>query len=168
VVGLLLVIEHFLPVFSRRSFERHHGAWYRLFSSARWSADDLGRRLVSLVLETFVAADVPVVVALDDTLAHPNCRSRPAVERTVPWVATLCGITIVWYERLGHRSALHAVLCRPWYRHRKGPSYADIARGARVAAAWSGLVEPLGWRGLDNKWTATRRASAPISIRTAA
>ena len=444
VVGLLLVIEHFLPVFSRRSFEksrqlwlswllvegprrvssalvagglagqRHHGAWYRLFSSARWSADDLGRRLVLLVLETFVAADAPVVVALDDTLAHhkgpkvwgignhldavrstrgvrvfafghlwvvasivvrpafshrpwaipvvfrlyrtqkvsqkqgvphrtktslarelvellaawlpdrrlclvadrqyacrpvardlpdnvefvgamhpdaaltsppvvaqsgrgrrrirgerlptpaqlaadpdlpwqtaevtlygrrqtlryktldaqwyrvchaalvrvvvvdvptggigvrvyfstdltlqpadilqryalrwtievafrdlkqtvglsnSNCRSRRAVQRTVPWVATLYGITIVWYERFGHRSALDAVLCRPWYRHRKGPSYADIARAARLAAAWSGLVDPLGWKRLDNKSNDVRSASAQMSIRTAA
>lgn len=48
----------------------HWSRAHRFFSETRWDADTLGLLLVRLVVELFVAAGVPVTVAVDDTLFH--------------------------------------------------------------------------------------------------
>jgi hypothetical protein len=48
----------------------HHARAHRFFSSARWSADELGLRLAALIVERFVPAEASVLVAVDDTLLH--------------------------------------------------------------------------------------------------
>lgn len=47
--------------------QRHHSAFYRFFSEARWSRDALGLAVFRLI-EPF--CDRAVLVAIDDTLAH--------------------------------------------------------------------------------------------------
>src|SRR6266542_1035278 len=47
---------------------RHHDLGYRVFSTARWSADQLGLVLLDLITAMLVPAGAPVVLAVDDTL----------------------------------------------------------------------------------------------------
>ena len=46
----------------------HHTRAHRLFSTAHWSADDVGLALAGLVVERLLPAGAPLVVAVDDTL----------------------------------------------------------------------------------------------------
>jgi len=48
----------------------HHARAHRFFSSARWSADELGLRLAGLIVERLCEPGAPVLVAVDDTLLH--------------------------------------------------------------------------------------------------
>lgn len=50
------------------SRERHHSAFQRFFSKARWNPDEIGRWLFKRIL-TLVDEDAPVPVDIDDTLA---------------------------------------------------------------------------------------------------
>jgi DDE superfamily endonuclease len=47
---------------------RHHDLAYRFFTTARWSADQLGLVLLDLITTTLVPAGAPIVLAVDDTL----------------------------------------------------------------------------------------------------
>jgi hypothetical protein len=48
---------------------RHHSAFYRVFSSAKWSLDELGLLVARLVIECFCLQGT-VFLAVDDTLAR--------------------------------------------------------------------------------------------------
>jgi SRSO17 transposase len=48
----------------------HHCRAHRFFSRARWSADELGRRIADLIVARLLAAGAPIVVVIDDTLLH--------------------------------------------------------------------------------------------------
>ncbi len=50
------------------SEERQYQNYHRVLNRARWSSRELSRRLLALLVETFVAADGPVVVGLDETI----------------------------------------------------------------------------------------------------
>src|SRR3954465_12579 len=50
------------------SEERQFQNYHRVLSRARWSSRELSRRLLVLLVETFVAPDGPVVVGLDETI----------------------------------------------------------------------------------------------------
>ena len=50
------------------SVQRHHSAYHRLFSTAQWCADEVGRRLFRLIVDV-VPEDEPIGATLDDTLA---------------------------------------------------------------------------------------------------
>jgi len=47
----------------------HHAAFHRFFSRARWSPDELGRRVFERVVARWDPSDGPLTVVLDDTLA---------------------------------------------------------------------------------------------------
>lgn len=49
------------------SRERHHSAFHRFFSLARWAPDEIGHRLFRLIV-ALAPGDQPVPLALDDTL----------------------------------------------------------------------------------------------------
>jgi hypothetical protein len=51
---------------------KHHSAYHRLFSAARWSLDAIGLGVLGLILAAAVATDATVFLAVDDTL----CRRR--------------------------------------------------------------------------------------------
>jgi DDE superfamily endonuclease len=53
---------------------RHHDLAYRFFSTARWSADQLGLVLLDLITAMLVPAGTPIVLAVDDTLWHRTGR----------------------------------------------------------------------------------------------
>ena len=43
--------------------------FHRFFSRARWSPDELGRRVFERIVARWVASEEPITVVLDDTLA---------------------------------------------------------------------------------------------------
>jgi hypothetical protein len=51
------------------SQERHHSAFHRLFSLARWNPDEIGRRLFMKIV-ALSPEEGPIAAALDDTLAR--------------------------------------------------------------------------------------------------
>lgn len=51
------------------SQRRHHSAFHRFFSLARWNPDDIGRRLF-LTIIAHAPQDGPIAAAIDDTLAR--------------------------------------------------------------------------------------------------
>src|SRR5437899_11588972 len=48
---------------------KHHSSFHRFFRSSVWSAEDIGLRLVRLVLQ-LVPPGQPLLIALDDTLGR--------------------------------------------------------------------------------------------------
>ncbi len=56
----------------------HHSRAHYFFSSARWSADELGLLLLDFLVATFVAGEEPIRVAVDETVAS-NCTSGGCV-----------------------------------------------------------------------------------------
>ena len=54
----------------------HHSRAHDFFSRSRWSADELGLRLLDFVLARFLEADAPLRLAVDDTIF---ARSGPKV-----------------------------------------------------------------------------------------
>jgi DDE superfamily endonuclease len=50
------------------SEERQYQNYHRVLNRARWSSRELGRRLLVVLVETFVPGDGPIVVGLDETI----------------------------------------------------------------------------------------------------
>jgi hypothetical protein len=61
-------------------------------------------------------------------------RGRRAVERTAPFIWTLCGIVVVWYLRENRwKRDLKALRKQaPWYRSKARPSFQDMGEAFRV------------------------------------
>jgi SRSO17 transposase len=53
---------------ARAQGQKHHSAYHRVFSAARWSLDELGLAVFTLI--SALAGDGPVLLAIDDTLAR--------------------------------------------------------------------------------------------------
>ena len=53
---------------ARAQGQKHHSAYHRVFSAARWSLDELGLALFNLIAP--LLGDGPVLLAIDDTLAR--------------------------------------------------------------------------------------------------
>ncbi|MEU8727015.1 transposase [Streptomyces antimycoticus] len=70
----------------------HHTRCHRLFSTARWSADEVGLALAGLVVARLLPDAAPLQVAVDDTPGRYACPSWPVYgapntpERS-PWPA---------------------------------------------------------------------------------
>jgi DDE superfamily endonuclease len=57
----------------------HHGRAHRFFSTARWSARQLGLLLAELIVTHLLAADAPITVAIEDTLFRRRGKNVHAV-----------------------------------------------------------------------------------------
>jgi hypothetical protein len=77
-------------------------------------------------------------------LEDPANRTRRAVERTAPLGLALYGLTLIWFDRDGHRSLLFPD--RPWYPSKEEPSYADLLAALR-RASWRGQFAGVDWEG---------------------
>jgi hypothetical protein len=62
---------------------------------------------------------------------EPQGWSRQAVRRTAPLAMLLYSLTVLWFAREGH--SLYKPPCRPWYRHKVRPSFADMLATLRFA-----------------------------------
>lgn len=95
--------------------EGHFTTYHRVLNRAVWSPLHLSRTLLRLVLEAFVAADQPLLIAIDDTLErcfgrrvehkgiyHDAVRSKPGHPVTTSGIRWLCWTVIVrlpWSSR---------------------------------------------------------------------
>src|SRR5918994_831930 len=50
------------------SDERQYQNYHRVLNRARWSSRELSRRLLLVLVETFVSVDEPVVIGMDETI----------------------------------------------------------------------------------------------------
>lgn len=69
---------------------------------------------------------------------QPQGWSRRAVERTAPMARLLYGLVVVWFGHVGHR--LYRPLDRPWYAHKRRPSFADMLTTLRRACLRAEVV----------------------------
>jgi hypothetical protein len=75
-------------------------------------------------------------------LEDPANRTARAVERTAPVGLALYGLTLIWFQRDGHRSLSYPD--RPWYPGKEEPSYADILAALR-RESWRGQFPGVDW-----------------------
>jgi hypothetical protein len=75
-------------------------------------------------------------------LEDPSNRTPLAVQRTAPVGLVLYGLTLVWFDRDGHRSV--SFPDRPWYPGKEEPSYADILTALR-RESWRGQFAGVDW-----------------------
>ena len=63
--------------------------------------------------------------------ADSPARTEQAVRRMAPFVGLLYSLLVLWFVEGAYQSPLAAPPPRPWYRHKRGMSFADILRAAR-------------------------------------
>lgn len=74
--------------------------------------------------------------------ADSSARRREAVERTAPFVGLTYTILVLWFLEGAWASPLAAPPLRPWYRHKRGLSFADVLRAARRACNSWEVLDP--------------------------
>jgi hypothetical protein len=62
--------------------------------------------------------------------ADSSARSQRAVERTAPFVGLMFTALVLWFGQSAWTAAV--IPNRPWYRHKKNLSFADILRTAQA------------------------------------
>ncbi len=89
-----------------------------------------------------------------------SARKRAAVERTAPFVGHIYTVLVLWFADQTWKTAAAAPPVRPWYRHKRGHSFADVLRTAQRTLADLDVLDPA--RSLDNLRNApsVRRAQA--------
>ena len=84
---------------------------------------------IEAILETY-AKRWSLEVAFRDTkqqlgFERSQARTRKAVERTGPFAFVAYTMTVAWFCRNGHHH-YPTLPIMPWYRHKRGPSFADM------------------------------------------
>ena len=74
--------------------------------------------------------------------ADSSARKREAVERTAPFVGYIYTTLILWFADTASSSPVAAPPIRPWYRHKRGFSFADILRTAQRVLATLDVLDP--------------------------
>jgi hypothetical protein len=67
--------------------------------------------------------------------ADSSARKKAAVERVAPFVGLNYTVLVLWFAQGAYRSALATPPLRPWYKHKRGMSFADILRTAQRVLA---------------------------------
>lgn len=76
--------------FSGEQNNEHWSLYHQVLNRARWSPLAASHSLLLLILSTFVAADAPVDISIDETLGRPHSQTR-ALSRQPPFEQrTLC------------------------------------------------------------------------------
>jgi DDE superfamily endonuclease len=75
-------------------------------------------------------------------LEDPSNRTKLAVQRTAPFGLAMYGLTLIWFDREGHRSLSYPV--RGWYPGKEEPSYADILAALR-RESWRDQFAGVDW-----------------------
>lgn len=162
-----------------------------------------GTRLVRIVVAHLMHGAVPfrVFVCTDPSLAVPtiletyagrwatevcfrdlkqllgfgdsSARKRAAVERTAPFVGHIYTVLVLWFADKTWKTAAAAPPVRPWYRHKRGHSFADVLRAAQRTLAKLDVLDPA--RSLENlrnlpsarrPQASKRRKRSPTAITT--
>jgi len=142
---IMVVLQHFSPVFSERIWdwvqvlvvgailsprqrtvsailrivglgqERQFQNYHRVLNRARWSGLNASRRLLQLLVTTFVAADAPLLLAADETLERRrgkkisskgffrdpvlSSEKKNVVSSGVRWVSLMLLVSVPWSRR---------------------------------------------------------------------
>ena len=73
-------------------------------------------------------------------LEDPANRKEKAVRRTAPMALVLYSLIILWFHQVGHHHVQFPD--RPWYRHKKEPSFADMLTTLR-RMSWQDKIRTL-------------------------
>jgi hypothetical protein len=165
---------------------RHHDLADRFFATARWSADQVGLVVVSLVVTLLPSAGAPLLIAVDDTLLHRSGRKlhgaawhhdgngpgrhRPAWGHR--WV--VLGV-LVWVPFIAHRPLCLPVLARLWQPGDPDRTPAVLARELLGVLADQFPDQPIhmvgdaayatrAWRGLPGHATSTARLRCDAAL----
>lgn len=92
--------------------------------------------------------------------ADSQARKATAVLRVAPLVGLLYTVLVLWFAEGALRTPLAALPVRPWYRHKRGFSFADILRTARRALADADVLVP--FNRFDNLHQPGRPSSDPM------
>lgn len=101
---------------------------------------------VATILETY-ALRWPLEVTFRDLkqllgFADSSARKREAVERVAPFVGLVFTTLVLWAAEGAWRADVASPPIRPWYRHKKGLSFADILRAAQRTLAHLDVLDP--------------------------
>jgi len=80
--------------------------------------------------------------------ADSSARTQNAVERTAPFVGYCYTLLVLWFVQSAFPRKATVIPTRPWYRHKRGVSFADILRTAERVLASADIFDPR-WN-LDN------------------
>lgn len=106
---------------------------------------DIGLTIPS-ILETYAGRwaievcfrDLKQLLGFGDSSA----RKRAAVERTAPFVGFVYTTLVLWFADGTWKTDAAAPPIRPWYRHKRGHSFADVLRTAQRALVELDVLDP--------------------------
>ena len=74
--------------------------------------------------------------------ADSSARKEEAVKRVAPFVGLTYTMLVLWFAMGAWHSPLACPPVRPWYRHKRGHSFADVLRAAQRALATHRVLDP--------------------------
>jgi Transposase DDE domain len=74
--------------------------------------------------------------------AEPQCQTPRAVQRTAPFALLVYDLVLLWFAEHAHATTGPTWAVRPWYRHKTGPSFADMLTALRGALGPPRFLEP--------------------------
>jgi hypothetical protein len=74
--------------------------------------------------------------------AEPQCQTPRAVQRTAPFALLVYDLVLLWFAEHAHSATTPTWSVRPWYRHKTGPSFADMLTALRLALGPPRFFEP--------------------------
>ena len=74
--------------------------------------------------------------------ADSSARKEEAVKRVAPFVGLTYTLLVLWFATGAWRSEIARPPVRPWYRHKRGHSFADVLRAAQRALATYRVLDP--------------------------
>lgn len=93
--------------------------------------------------------------------ADSPARKRAAVERTAPFVGFIYTILVLWFAQHAWNTPAAMPPIRPWYRHRKGASFADILRCAQRVLVHLDVLDPASSLANLRERSSSAHGSAP-------
>ena len=92
--------------------------------------------------------------AAKQTLGLQDAANRlpQAVRRTAPMALVLYSLVVLWFDEVGHTQL--RVPRRPWYRHKREPSFADMLSTLRRQSWQEKIGEVVAADGPHEKWVA--------------
>ena len=170
----------------------HHSRAHDFFARARWDPDELGLRLLGLLVSVFAAAGAPIRLAIDDTLfgrsgrrvwgahyLHDGAQPEGSGRRTRWGNCWVVVVLVVELECLGGRAIGLPILFRLFRpkddAHPDRPSQPELARGLVemvlkrfpteiVELVMDGAYASKAWRGLPERVNVTTRMRSNAAL----
>ncbi len=101
---------------------------------------------VPTILETYAGRWATEVLFRDLKqqlgFADSSARKRAAVERTAPFVGYIYTTLVLWFADSAVTDPVATPPIRPWYKHKRGVSFADVLRAAQRTLAGLDVLDP--------------------------